>query len=267
MNHEQMSCSRVQGLLNGYIDGELDLLTSLDIEEHLNGCASCSKQRQALEKLHTAFSDRSLYHPAPAALEKRIRSSLKKTGAVTERRPALSGPWLVPAVALLAVLMFLAGLFGPGLLGRGLFAPNPDTSLAQQVQNAHIRSLMADHLMDVTSSDQHTVKPWFNGKLDFSPPVTDLAAQGFPLVGGRLDYLDGHPVAVLVYRRNKHIINLFIWPSSEKQPGPQPVQSTSPQNGYNLFHWNQSGMTFWTISDLNVEELMIFIRDFQAGTK
>ena len=120
---------------------------------------------------------------------------------------------------------------------------------------------MANHLTDVTSTDQHTVKPWFDGKLDFSPPVEDLAAQGFPLVGGRLDYLEGHPVAALVYRHNKHDINLFIWPSTNQVQGLQ----VSAINGYNLYQWNQSGMEYWAASDLNAGELRTFVELLQQS--
>ncbi len=253
-----MDCDRVELFLNGYVDGELDLVTSLDIEEHLQQCARCAEQRQALERMHVLTSDRSLYHTAPAGLEKRIRASIKKADAVPAPRKFFSWQWLAPAAALTAILVFLLVFFG-----RGLFAPTPDTRLAQEVQDAHLRSLMADHLLDVPSSDQHTVKPWFDGRVDFSPPVTDLTSQGFPLVGGRLDYIDGHPAAALVYHRNKHVINLFIWPSQEKINGLQ----SSTDNGYNLFHWSQSGLTFWAISDLNPTEMKMFIHDFQASTE
>ncbi len=140
---------------------------------------------------------------------------------------------------------------------------NQQTLLTQEVQVAHVRSLMANHLVDVASTDQHTVKPWFNGKLDFSPPVTDLAPQGFPLVGGRLEYLDGREVAALVYQRNKHYINLFIWPSQDQEAGLQ----RSDYNGYHLFHWTQSGMTFWAVSDVNPKDLVSFIQAYRKSTQ
>jgi anti-sigma factor RsiW len=136
-----------------------------------------------------------------------------------------------------------------------------EARLAAEVQSAHVRSLMANHLTDITSTDQHTVKPWFNGKLDFSPPVEDLSPQGFPLIGGRLDYLDGHPVAALVYQRNKHDINLFIWPSTTGDEG----LGFSTYNGYNVYHWTQSGMAYWAVSDLNPDELKGFVELVQKN--
>ena len=181
-----MNCEKVLLLLNGYVDGELDLVTSLEIEEHLRECASCSAQHQSLVALHAATADKALYHLAPAGLEKRIRGSLKKANPKPPFWAGISWRWLAPAAALVVILLLLAGT-----LGRSLMISNQQTLLTQEVQVAHVRSLMANHLVDVASTDQHTVKPWFNGKLDFSPPVTDLAPQGFPLVGGRLEYLDG----------------------------------------------------------------------------
>ncbi len=253
-----MNRDHVQHLLNGYIDGELDLVNSLEIEEHLKGCVACSRQYQELMALHKVTAEADLFYPAPAGLEKRVRASLRKTNRVSQSRFVLSMRLIIPAAGLLVIVLLAAVIFG-----RGLLLPGQNTQLAEEVQSAHIRSLMADHLTDIASSDQHTVKPWFNGKLDFSPPVVDLAQQGFPLIGGRLDYLDGRPVAALVYQRNKHVINLFIWPSTGSQPGLQ----FSTNNGYNIFHWDQAGMTYWAVSDLNAGELQSFVELVQQNFK
>lgn len=253
-----MNCDRVQLLLNGYIDDELDLVSALDIETHLQHCSACSRQYALLQSLHSVTSKRSLYYQAPPRLEKQIRSSLGKTSPHLPALTAFSWGWLV-----LAGLMIVTLVLAWGFVQRTWLTPKQEISLVQQVQIAHVRSLMADHLFDIASSDQHTVKPWFNGKLDFSPPVVDLIQQGFPLVGGRLDYLDGQPVAALVYQRNKHYINVFIWPSNEAGIDLQ----TSTYNGYHLVHWAQSGMTLWAVSDLNSAELEIFIQSFRNATQ
>jgi anti-sigma factor RsiW len=137
--------------------------------------------------------------------------------------------------------------------------PSSEQQLAQEIVSSHVRSLMASHVMDVVSTDQHTVKPWFNGKLDFSPPVKDLAARDFPLVGGRLDYLGGRSVAAVVFERHKHIINLFVWPAKKED---SKATSVAPGQGYNLIHWSAAGMVFWAVSDLNEKELMEFVQDF-----
>jgi anti-sigma factor RsiW len=253
-----MDCDRVRRLLNGYLDGELDLVTALDLEAHLQTCAACAGQYRQLMSLKTALGDKALYRPAPPHLEKQIRAALRKARPASPAGFVVAWRWFAPAALMAAVLLVLAGF-----LGRGLLIPQSGISLVQQVQMAHVRSLMADHLMDVASTDQHTVKPWFDGKLDFSPPVTDLAAQGFPLIGGRLDALDGRPVAALVYQRNKHVINVFVWPSTAQPAGVQ----RSADNGYHLIQWNQMGMTFWAISDVSAEDLGTFVQLFQNSIK
>jgi anti-sigma factor RsiW len=246
-----MDCERVRILLDGYIDDELDLVNALDVEAHLKDCPACSQQYAELKGIRSAIygNREALYYPAPPDLQKRIKSSLQGSQRASPALPHWQWGWLAAAVVAVAVLVAGVGL------ARGWFVQRGSDQLALEVQSAHVRSLMANHLTDVTSTDQHTVKPWFDGKLDFSPPVVDLAGQGFPLVGGRLDYLKGHPVAALVYRYNKHDINVFIWPSTNSAQGLQ----ASTINGYNLFQWHQSGMDFWAASDLNASELHGFV--------
>ena len=140
--------------------------------------------------------------------------------------------------------------------------PSSDELLTQHVVASHIRSLIVNHLADVRSTDEHTVKPWFNGKLDFSPPVDDLAKQGFPLIGGRLDYLNNRPVAALVYQRDKHVINIFVWPSNRTR---QTSESITKQQGYNVIRSTRSGMNFWTVSDLERSQLEKFVELLNAS--
>jgi anti-sigma factor RsiW len=162
----------------------------------------------------------------------------------------------------LAAAIILAAIIGSSLLPR-LRAPNADQFLATQLIASHVRSLMADHLTDVASSDQHTVKPWLDAKLDFAAPVVDLAGEGFPLIGGRLDYLDNHSAAALVYQRRKHFINLFVWPTT---PGDGKGQTTVEREGYHLLHWNDGDFTYWAVSDVNVGDLQNFKQLFEQQT-
>lgn len=247
-----MNCGEIQSLIHAYVDGELDLVRSVEIEGHLRGCKACSSAHQTQVALRKTFRSNPIRFNAPGGLRAKIERELRKTeDAATHSRQF---PWLATwrwAGAAAAVL--LAALLG-GILGHEYRPPAADNLLAEEVIASHVRSLMANHLADVPSSDQHTVKPWFNGKLDFSPPVKDLASAGFPLIGGRMDYLDGRPVAALVYQRAKHIINLFVWPSTEASTG-----QTVTRQGYHVIHWTDAGMTYWAVSDLNEKELGDFV--------
>ena len=246
-----MSCQETQDLIHGYVDGELDLVRSLEIERHIEGCASCSRAYQVQRDLKSALQASPLRFNAPQDLRRRVRESLRKAEGPAPVHGAFHWPsaWRWAAAVASLALVAVAGWN----LGRIARPPSRDELVAQEVIDSHVRSLMANHLADVPSSDQHTVKPWFSGKLDFSPPVQDLAKDGFPLVGGRLDYLENRPVAALVYQRRKHFINLFIWPSTRGSG-----QVTPARQGYNLLHWMQSGMAFWAVSDLNGSELAEF---------
>jgi anti-sigma factor RsiW len=246
-------------LLDGYVDGELDLVRSLEMEQHLKACRLCAIAHQNQLSLKSVIAGSSLSYSAPEGLHRRVMASLPVTDVVTDAPRRRSLPWfrgyLVPAAAF-AVLV----LFG-WMAMRGVLRPAHDDFLAEEVVASHIRSMMVTHLEDVASTDRHTVKPWFNGKLDFSPTVTDLASSGFPLIGGRLDYLDHQPVAALVYRRQKHIINVFVWPAtSSGSDSSRPVT----MRGYHLVHWNEGGMSYWAVSDLNTMELGQFARLLQA---
>jgi anti-sigma factor RsiW len=159
---------------------------------------------------------------------------------------------LAGAFALLALI----SISGWQMTAR-LRAPSSDQRIAAEVFASHVRSLEASHLMDVVSTDQHTVKPWFDGKLDFSPPVEDLASDGFPLVGGRLDYLEGREVAALVYQRRKHFINVFVWPNPA---GTNSTQTVESQQGYNMMRWSRGGFEFWAVSDVAAPDLSGFVR-------
>lgn len=244
-----MDCSHAQSLLDIYLDQELDPVRSLEIEEHLHGCAACAQDYGDRQMIRQSLKTESLYFKAPPELEKRIQRSLRQAAKAEAPVRWLSGSWFKMAaplaLAALVVLMIVPYFAGP----------SSDELLTQEVVASHIRSLMLNHLADVPSTDEHTVKPWFNGKLDFSPPVADPANEGFPLIGGRLDYLNNRPVAALIYRHDKHIINVFVWPASD---GRQLAQTTKSQQGYNVIRWTGSGMNFWVVSDLEGSQLAKF---------
>src|SRR5258707_580050 len=251
-----MSCEQTQELINAYVDGELDLVHSLELERHLRGCQACSKSRATRVALRSAVGG--VYQKPPAHLKKRVASAIRKEQKSEAK--TIIVPWRWIAFASSIALLFLLS-WSPFQL---LSDRSADEMLAREVVASHIRSLMTDHLADVPSSDQHTVKPWFNGKLDFSPPVVDLDDQGFALVGGRLDYVNDRSVAALVYQRRKHVINLFIWPSTDKsgQTG-----SMSRLQGYNAVYWKQSDMNCWAVSDLNPDELRDFVQILKSRSQ
>jgi anti-sigma factor RsiW len=245
-----MNCQEVIPLVHAYADGELDLVRVLEAEKHLTGCPSCSLAYENVRGLKLAVQSSHHYFNAPAGLRRRVLNTIRgREGSVRRSSP----DWwemfrmLIPAagIALLALLLL------PVTSSRSL-----EKQLEDEVVSCHVRSLMLDHKTDVASSDKHTVKPWFQGKLDFSPPVNDLADHGVPLVGGRLDYLQGRPVAALVYQRRQHLINLFIWPAA----GSPISDQFMVRQGYNLIHWTKAGMTFWAVSDLNRTDLAGFVQ-------
>jgi anti-sigma factor RsiW len=255
-----VTCEQARALMHAYVDGELDLVRSLEVEAHLNACAACARERAGLQTLRAAISGGALYHEAPAWLERTIRSALRdERRAERGRGYAFARYGWAGAAAAAVVLVTLL------VTGRLPFGSPASDLTAREVVDDHLRSLTANHLADVLSSNQHTVKPWFDGRLNFTPPVEDLGAQGFPLVGGRLDYLDGHPIAAVVYRRREHVINLFIWPA-RNAADTRPVSQV--REGYNIAHWTKSGMTYWAVSSVNAAELGRFaelMRDEGSG--
>ena len=269
-----MNCEEMRLLIHAFLDGELDLVRSMEIESHLESCAGCLLILQKQRSLRSLVRGSSLYYKAPEGLEHRIRADLSvahqaaakpqaeavRTSHPRPTRWSRSLTWATAAGAL-AALAVIVSIVVPRWL-----QPSHQDLLAEEVVSSHIRSLMPNHLTDVVSSDQHTVKPWFDGRLDFSPSVIDLAQEGFPLAGGRLDYLGGRPVAALVYQRRKHLINVFTWPD-EVSSGDSgaPVKAPARQ-GYNVYHWTKSGMAYWAVSDLNSDELMDFARLLRHST-
>jgi len=252
-----MSCQDAQGLMNGYIDGELELTGSLEIERHMRDCQVCTQAYQSHRALRSAIADRSFYYDAPANLQKRVTAAVRKANNGRPRRKVLSWRWAVAAAAVAVIAIVTWGVFS--ILQRS----STDDLLAQEIVSGHVRSLMANHLTDVPSSDQHTVKPWFGGKLDFSPPVIDLTESGFSLIGGRLDYIGNRPAAALVYQHRQHVINLFVWQSTDTSNSGSKVMI---RQGYNLIRWKKSGLDNWAISDLNSGELQEFAQEAQRSS-
>jgi anti-sigma factor RsiW len=252
-------------MLNALADGELDAGHVRDVEAHVAGCAACAEKLKAIRALRTAMANASLKEPAPAHLRSRIEALFP--AAASEPAPAsasLKGAiarWWRSFIGGFAVGGALSAA-ATAMLVIGLFTANQDQQIADEVVSAHIRSLQAGHLMDVQTSDQHTVKPWFNGKLDVAPPVIDLTAQGFTLLGGRLDYIEGEPVASVIYQRRKHVINLFV---AQRLGAPRAKVLAQMIQGYNVRHWTEQGLDFWAVSDLAGDELDEFVQKISAS--
>jgi anti-sigma factor RsiW len=250
------ACPGKENLLNGLIDGELDAVHIAEIEAHIAGCAGCAKAHADLLELRAALRADDVRVTAPASLKARLEATLRAAEAA-ETTPLSANVASFPrrrrwarwelglGGALAAACAAVVVLVAPGLQTAGL---------QQQLVDNHVRSLLAGHLIDVATSDKHVVKPWFNGKTDFSPPVIDLAADGYPLVGGRLDYVNRRVVAAVVYKRRLHVINLFMWPD---RVGGGPAQAEFA-NGYRLRHWARGGMTYWAVSDVDAASLKQF---------
>ena len=267
-----MNCEEATKLMDGYLDGELDPLSNQKIEQHLQDCPECDRAYEAHRALIHTIGSATPYYKAPVELRERIQSSLReeiaerplRNVARAARSLILRGPQTVPSgipwnwLALAAAIIF-AAIITLNLVPR-LQRPGNDQFLATQLIASHVRSLMANHLTDVASSDQHTVKPWLDAKLDFAPAVADLSSEGFPLIGGRLDYLNNRTVAALVYQRRKHFINLFVWPGESNATG---TPKTITRQGYQLLHWTDSDFNYWAVSDVNDKDLQAFKQLFE----
>jgi anti-sigma factor RsiW len=250
-----MNCQQAKPLIDFYSDGELDATGILELEKHIHDCPACALAWRNVQTLKKSLKQEALFFTAPTELRRAIEAELRSQVETKPRWSFWNWNWLTTATTSVATACLAL------LLTVTLTRPSAEQRLAQEIVSSNIRSLMADHMLDVVSTDQHTVKPWFNGKLDFSPPVKDLAAQEFPLIGGRLDYIGGRSVAALVFHRNKHVINLFIWPANEKD---SPASVSASFQGYHVIHWTKARMTFWAVSDLNETDLMEFVQDYAA---
>ena len=253
-----MNCDDARRLIAAYSDGELDLLRNVDMEEHLRSCDSCALARENLQALKQAAQ--SAYFPTPDGLRESVLATVRASDPIPQsamvRRASRS--WITTGLAMAAGVIL--GFF----VAQNLYRHTREQTLLAQLTDSHVRSLVGTHLTDVISSDQHTVRPWFEGKLDFAPPVEDLSGQGFPLVGGRVEYIDGRAVAALVYERRKHFINLFVWPS---EPGNQEVKGEKPQRGYNIVRWRAAGMNYSAISEVAEDDLRKFAIAFSDASR
>ena len=239
-----MNCSL--DLIEAWLDEELDAAQQAAVEQHVAACPDCSQACARLRKQKAGIKAVAPYYSAPPELRQSIRTALQRLATKEDRPPMPAVPWRWLAIAASLLLVVSVSWNLIQLRPRA-----PETNLAENVLSDHIRSLLGTHLVDVVSSDQHTVKPWFAGKLDFSPPVKDLEAKGFPLAGGRIEYVAGRRVAALVYRRRQHVINVFIWPGGSSSASETGIS----RNGYNLLHWTDGAMTYWAVSDVSSAEL------------
>jgi anti-sigma factor RsiW len=256
-----MNCAEYELLLHALIDGELDAVHARDVEAHVATCAGCAEKLKTFRAMREAMAGADLKFAAPATLRDRIEAALPSPSAEiiaprkffqASRRSFFGG---------LAVGSALSAAIAATLV-VGVFQSDQNQQVADQVVSAHIRSLQAGHLMDVETSDQHTVKPWFDGRVDVAPPVIDLTAEGFTLLGGRLDYIDGEPVASVVYQRRKHVINLFV---AQRLGTKHAGAMNETIQGYNVRHWSEEDLDFWAVSDLAGDELDEFVQKISAA--
>jgi mycothiol system anti-sigma-R factor len=242
-----VSCDFSTTLLHAYLDGELDAMRAAEFERHMETCRECTATLGAAESLRASLQRAQLYETAPPNLRKKIRAELKVSSLTSGSSSVAAWKWLAAAAAILLVTGVAWFVVPHGRTGMSASAVT-----STEVLDAHIRSLQVGHLTDVASTDQHTVKPWFDGKLDFIPPVRDYMDEGFPLIGGRLDVLGERNVAALVYGRRKHYINVFVWPTKEPDT---PIHPPGSRQGYQWVHWRHQGMEFCAVSDVSAQDL------------
>jgi anti-sigma factor RsiW len=252
-----MTPENARGLLNAYVDGELDAASTMELESQIRESPALQQEFERLSALQSLVRNRASRFDAPSHLAGRVFAALP------EARPAgtlktVPGWWRPLAIS--ATMAALALLFWSVV--PSLNRLDSDAGPREEVLAAHVRSLMADHLTDLTSAERHTVKPWLSSRLDFAPPVEDLASEGFALVGGRLDYFGGRQVAALVYRYRQHIINVFVWPSTKSR---EASVQTWALRGYNIARFDSRGMSFWAVSDLNPKDLQKLASLLQRG--
>jgi anti-sigma factor RsiW len=257
-----MTCEETRLLVHALIDGELDAGHASEVEAHVGSCPGCAALLRDYRVMRQALSAPALRHQAPAALRARLEGALPSRRAIVptaapSRRSLLQG---------LAMGSVLSGALAAGLV-MFVTRRQEDQGILGDVVSAHLRSLQGDRLIDVQSSDQHTVKPWFNGRLDIAPPVVDLTAQGFTLIGGRLDYIDARPVAAIVYKRRAHVINLFVAQATAQVAGLQPAAAIEQVQGFNIWRWTRADLAFWAVSDINATELQEFGEKLEAAVR
>ncbi len=250
-----MNCDETKILLHALIDGELDASHAHVVETHIAGCTDCTAQLREFQEFRKVMSSKQLQYTAPEGLRRRIESKLPA--------PRVNAPSRRLVIKSFAVGATASALAASGVLMM-VVRNDDEQRLLGEVVSAHLRSLQAQHLTDVLSTDQHTVKPWFNGRLDVAPPVVDLTAQGFTLLGGRLDYVDAKPVAAIVYRRRVHIINLFCAPAPGSMKRSAMMETL---HGFNVRRWSENGLNLWAVSDINADELVEFGDKFEAGLR
>jgi anti-sigma factor RsiW len=252
-----MTCTDCRELLNAYLDLELMPDEAKDVRDHLSECADCSRAYAELEAASTVLQRDLVNYAAPDVLKARIRSALVESNARATPRVTTSPQWLRFAAAGLMIAVISSAATYGAVRDRSSRAMQDD------LLSSHVRSLMPGHLTDVASNDTHNVKPWFNGRVNLSPPVPRLDSAGFKLDGGRLDYVNGRPVAALVYSRRQHVINVFSWPEAGDDKDHSPVTS----QGYHVVGWRSGNLAFWAVSDLNSAELADFVTQFKRTAR